>query len=141
MRKGYILSHPQPGDEVVITGLSGKYPASDNVYEFRDNLFGKKDMIDIKEEFTHPEVPKFFGRVSHPEKFDGGFFGVHYKQANVLDTLGRWSLERSFEAILDAGMTMEEIRKDKTGVFIGCGGNESLGYWLYSDPTPLILTG
>lgn len=43
--RGFNLSHPPPGDEVVISGLAGKYPDSDNVHEFMENLFNKYDMV------------------------------------------------------------------------------------------------
>ena len=33
------------GLEVVISGLSGKFPESDNMAEFRDNLFSGTDMV------------------------------------------------------------------------------------------------
>ena len=33
------------GDEVVISGLSGRLPESDNIAEFRENLFIGVDMV------------------------------------------------------------------------------------------------
>jgi fatty acid synthase len=33
------------GDDIVITGIAGCYPESENVYHFRDNLFNKVDMV------------------------------------------------------------------------------------------------
>jgi fatty acid synthase, animal type len=33
------------GDEVVITGLAGCFPGSDNVDELRNNLFDKVDLV------------------------------------------------------------------------------------------------
>lgn len=42
---GAKLAHPEPGEEVVITGLSGRFPDSDDVYEFRDKLFNKVDLV------------------------------------------------------------------------------------------------
>jgi fatty acid synthase len=34
-----------PYEEVVISGLAGCYPKSENVYQLRDNLFNKVDMV------------------------------------------------------------------------------------------------
>jgi fatty acid synthase len=34
-----------PHEEVVITGISGYFPESENVYELRDNLFNKVNMV------------------------------------------------------------------------------------------------
>lgn len=42
---GAKLAHPEPGEEVVISGLSGRFPDSDDVYEFRDKLFNKVDLV------------------------------------------------------------------------------------------------
>lgn len=42
---GAKLAHPEPGEEVVISGLSGRFPDSDDVYEFRDKLFDKVDLV------------------------------------------------------------------------------------------------
>lgn len=32
-------------DDVVISGMAGRFPESDNIYQFRDNLYNKVDMI------------------------------------------------------------------------------------------------
>lgn len=42
---GIKLAHPPPGEEIVISGLSGQFPDSDDVYMFRDKLFNKVDLI------------------------------------------------------------------------------------------------
>jgi len=33
------------GDDIVISGIAGYFPESENVYKFRDNLFNKVDMV------------------------------------------------------------------------------------------------
>jgi fatty acid synthase len=33
------------GDDIVITGIAGCFPESENVYQFRDNLFNKVYMV------------------------------------------------------------------------------------------------
>ena len=33
------------GDDIVITGIAGCFPESENVYQFRDNLYNKVDMV------------------------------------------------------------------------------------------------
>lgn len=38
---GIRLSTPEPGEEVVISGASGRFPEADNIYEFRDKLLNK----------------------------------------------------------------------------------------------------
>jgi fatty acid synthase len=34
-----------PHEEVVITGISGHFPESENVYQLQDNLFNKVNMV------------------------------------------------------------------------------------------------
>lgn len=36
---------PQPGEEIVISGISGRFPDSDNVEELKKNLLNKVDLI------------------------------------------------------------------------------------------------
>jgi fatty acid synthase, animal type len=51
----------------------------------------------------HPEIPKRTGKLNNIDKFDAAFFGVHYKQAHSMDPMCRVLLEKSYEAIVDAG--------------------------------------
>lgn len=34
-----------PGDEIVISGIAGRFPESNNMKELEDNLFNKIDMV------------------------------------------------------------------------------------------------
>lgn len=38
------LAHPSPGDKVVITGVAGLFPDSDNVLAFQENILNKADL-------------------------------------------------------------------------------------------------
>ena len=72
-----------PDDEICITGISGRFPSSANIHEFRDNLYNKVDMVDdaeIRWKHSNPEIPRRMGKIGNLEKFDATFFGVHYKQ-------------------------------------------------------------
>jgi Beta-ketoacyl synthase, N-terminal domain len=39
------LSPEENPEDVVIAGMAGRFPESDNIYQFRDNLYNKVDMI------------------------------------------------------------------------------------------------
>lgn len=111
-----------PGDEIVITGLSGKFPNSKNVAELSHNLYNNIDMVDDREKRWpnfHPEIPKRMGTIDGIEKFDATFFGVGHKQANTMDPQCRLLIERAYEAILDSGINPKTLRGSRTGVFIG----------------------
>ena len=51
----------------------------------------------------HPEIPARTGKLYNIEKFDASFFGIHYRQAHSMDPQSRMLLERTYEAIVDAG--------------------------------------
>jgi fatty acid synthase, animal type len=115
-------------DEIVISGISGRFPNSKNVAEFARNLYNKVNMVDDKEtrwKHLYSEVPKRFGKVDGLEKFDANFFSVHHRQVNSMDPQCRMLLEHSYEAILDAGINPKTLRGSRTGVFIGCSTCET----------------
>lgn len=71
-----------PGEDIVISGISGRFPNSHNVNDLAFNLYNKIDCVDDSErrwKHTHPSIPKRHGKVYDIEKFDAPFFGVHYK--------------------------------------------------------------
>ncbi|XP_044764314.1 fatty acid synthase-like [Coccinella septempunctata] len=143
---GRIIASPPPGEEVCITGLSGVFPNSRNVHEFRDNLMNKIDMVDgdfRRWRPFHPEIPQRTGKVYDVEKFDAGFFGIHHKQAQSMDPMMRIFLEKAIEAIYDAGLNPSELEGTNTGVFIGCCFAESEAYWFYNElePNNFAITG
>lgn len=39
------LAAQDPGEEIVISGIAGRFPDSDNVKHFKENLFNKVDLI------------------------------------------------------------------------------------------------
>ncbi|CAK9800538.1 Fatty acid synthase [Anthophora quadrimaculata] len=124
----------EPGEEVVITGLSGRFPKSDNVIELKDNLMNKVDLITenySRWRLDHAEIPKDGGKLNGLSKFDAIFFGVHYKQAHTLDPMCRMLLEHSYEAILDAGINPRQLRGTNTAVVIGSCISESEKTWFY----------
>jgi fatty acid synthase, animal type len=64
-------------------------------------------------------LPGRQAQIAGIEKFDSMFFGVSSSQAACLDPQIRLLLEVVFEAISDAGYTMEDLAKSKTGVYVG----------------------
>nr|QNL15121.1 fatty acid synthase 1 [Meteorus pulchricornis] len=115
-------------NDIVITGFSGRLPESQNIDEFKNNLFDGIDMV-TDDERRWPRglhgLPARTGKLKDLASFDATFFGVHAKQANVMDPQLRMLLELTYEAIIDAGINPTEIRGSKTGVFIGVSDSES----------------
>jgi len=94
-------------DEIVISGISGRFPNTNNMKELAHNLYNKVDMVDDDEsrwKHFHPEIPTRSGKIRNIEKFDASFFATLNKHANWTDPQMRILLEHSYEAILDAGV-------------------------------------
>ncbi|KAK5638956.1 hypothetical protein RI129_013251 [Pyrocoelia pectoralis] len=125
---GIALAHPLPGEEIVITGMAGRFPESDNVYEFRKNIYNKTDMITSDNRRWlpgNPEIPHRTGKISYIDKCDAGYFGMSHNEVNHMDPIIRILLERSCEALLDSGYNIHELANSKIGVFIGSCFSES----------------
>ncbi|XP_055853355.1 fatty acid synthase [Episyrphus balteatus] len=122
------------GDQIVISGMSGKFPNSRNIAEYEYNLFNKIDMVDDDERrwrHFNPEIPKRAGKLYELEKFDATFFGVHFKQAHTMDPQCRVLMEVAYEAVIDAGINPKDLRGTRTGVYIGSCISESEKTWFY----------
>lgn len=51
------------------------------------------------------KVPAAIGKISVLKKFDDTFFGIYSGVASMMDPLTRVSIERAYEAVMDAGKT------------------------------------
>lgn len=114
-------------EDVVISGIGGRYPESDNIDELAQNLYEHVDMITDDDRRWTPGLfglPRRSGKIKDLSKFDSHFFGVHGKQANMMDPQARLLLEATYEALVDAGLNPTKLRGSKTGVYIGASVSE-----------------
>ncbi|XP_023313670.1 fatty acid synthase-like [Trichogramma pretiosum] len=128
------LAPVPPEEEIVISGISGRFPDSNNMKHFEENLMNKVDLVtddDRRWKLDHPEIPQNTGKINNVSKFDALFFGVHFKQAHTMDPMCRMLLEHAYEAIVDAGINPKQLRGSRTGVFIGACFSESEKTWFY----------
>ncbi|KAF7386952.1 hypothetical protein HZH66_011404 [Vespula vulgaris] len=125
-------------EDIVISGFSGRLPESSNIEEFKAQLFDGIDLI-TDDERRWPSgiygLPTRSGKIKDLESFDATFFGVHAKQAHVMDPQLRMLLEITYEAIIDAGINPVSLRGTRTGVFIGVSSSESDEYWTRDPET------
>ncbi|CAM5096781.1 unnamed protein product [Natator depressus] len=127
-------------EDVVIAGMAGKLPESENMQEFWENLFNGVDMVTEDDRRWKPGLyglPRRNGKLKDISKFDASFFGVHPKQAHTMDPQLRLLLEVSYEAILDGGINPAALRGTDTGVWIGVSGSEA-GEAFSQDPEQLL---
>uniref|UniRef100_A0A2K5Q2X1 Fatty acid synthase n=2 Tax=Cebus imitator TaxID=2715852 RepID=A0A2K5Q2X1_CEBIM len=127
-------------EEVVIAGMSGKLPESENLQEFWDNLIGGVDMVtddDRRWKAGLYGLPRRSGKLKDLSRFDASFFGVHPKQAHTMDPQLRLLLEVTYEAIVDGGINPASLRGTHTGVWVGVSGSEA-SEALSRDPETLL---
>ncbi|KAK0083564.1 hypothetical protein PV325_008602 [Microctonus aethiopoides] len=109
-------------EEIVISGIAGRFPDSDNIKHLQENLFNKVDLVtddNRRWDIRHPDIPPGTGKLNNINKFDASFFDINFKQAHTMDPAIRMLLEHAYEAIIDAGINPQHLRGTKTGVFIG----------------------
>ncbi|XP_018397404.1 PREDICTED: fatty acid synthase [Cyphomyrmex costatus] len=119
--------------DIVITGISGRLPESSNIEEFKENLMKEMDMVtDDERRWTSGiyGLPTRSAKIKDLSSFDASFFGVHPKQAHVMDPQLRMLLEVTYEAIVDAGVNPSTVRGSRTGVFIGVSSSETDEFWM-----------
>ncbi|XP_026815045.1 fatty acid synthase-like isoform X2 [Rhopalosiphum maidis] len=138
--------------EVVISGVGGKFPMSENMDELRRNLNNKVNMVTEydcrwnKDEW--PGVPAATGKISVLQKFDDTFMGINSRIVRTLDPLTRCMLERVYEAIIDAGLNPKHFYESKTSVYtascvsdseaIGCDEKLTTPFWLLAHVRALL---
>ncbi|XP_063535514.1 fatty acid synthase [Cydia strobilella] len=119
-------------DDVVLTGLSGRLPESNNIEEFAQQLFDGVDLVTADDRRWTPGVhglPERNGKLKDLAHFDATFFGVHAKQAHLMDPQLRLLLELTHEVIIDAGLSPAELRGSRTGVYVGVSNSETEEVW------------
>jgi acyl transferase domain-containing protein/NADPH:quinone reductase-like Zn-dependent oxidoreductase/NAD(P)-dependent dehydrogenase (short-subunit alcohol dehydrogenase family)/aryl carrier-like protein len=126
-------------DPSVIVGLACRVPGSSNpsklweaIAEQRDvQSKMPKDRLNV-DGFFHPEpthkgtTNARFGYFLDQDigNFDAGFFGISGKEAEAMDPQQRLLLEVVYEALEDAGITLQDIRGTMTSVFCGSFTND-----------------
>lgn len=88
-------------------------------------------------------LPERNGKLKDLAHFDATFFGVHAKQAHLMDPQLRLLLELTHETIIDAGINPSELRGSRTGVYVGVSNSETEEMWTV-DPDKIngyALTG
>ena len=123
-------------DEIVISGIAGRFPKSHNVAELNHNLFNKIDMVEPSEsrfKYYNADIPGANGFTFDLDKFDATFFSLNSRSAMHTDPQQRVLQEHAYEAILDAGMCPKQLRGSRIGVYVGACSVEADDYLLYND--------
>lgn len=138
----------QPLEGIAIIGLHGRFPGADSVEEFWANLVAGKETISFfsDDELTASGLdPDALRRSGHyvpargvlkdAEYFDAAFFGIHPKEAEVIDPQQRIFLEACWESLERAGYPPDCV-PGAAGVYAGAMFNT---YYLHAlHPRPRL---
>lgn len=103
---------------VVITGLGAVTPVGNDVETYWKNLLAGKSGIGP---ITHFDASQFNSRIAGEVKDFDPSAEVDRKEARRLDLFVQYALVAGREAILNAGLDLEAIDRDRAGIIIGCG--------------------
>ncbi|XP_054161208.1 fatty acid synthase-like [Oppia nitens] len=109
-------------EDIVISGMSGRFPEADNTDEFAQHLYQKSDLF-TEDDRRWPTdlygMNQRMAKLKEIDKFDGLYFGIIGHMADQTDPQARILLETTYEAIVDAGVNPQDLRGSQTGVYIG----------------------
>ncbi|KAH9507034.1 hypothetical protein DERF_011738 [Dermatophagoides farinae] len=110
-------------EDIVISGISGRFPEADNMDEFAQKLFSGEDMVTRDDRRWPVEINDSLGsrtgKLKSLDKFDSSFFSMLTYLSHSMDPVSRIVLETTYEAFHDAGVCPHQIRGSNTGVYFG----------------------
>jgi len=121
--------------DLAVLGFAGVFPQSENCDTFWTNLEQGKDLIsEVPEQrwswrdiYGEPDNNtqttniKWGGFVPNLDRFDAAFFNISPIEARLMDPMQRKLIEVTWQAVEDAGYSIEELAGKKVGVFVGIG--------------------
>ncbi|KAF5305398.1 hypothetical protein FQR65_LT07724 [Abscondita terminalis] len=116
--------------DVVISGIGGYFPKANNIEEFKKGLLSNENLMSSRWKAGERGVTNVIGKINDIEYFDASYFGIHREQCNFMDPMQRLVMERTFEALIDAGVNPMDIRGKRIAVYAGSsvGENDNLFY-------------
>lgn len=73
--------------------------------------------------------PPWGGFIDEPGHFDPLFFKISQREAQAMDPQQRLLLEVTYDALEDAGESLDELRGTNVGVFVGISTNDYQRHW------------
>ncbi len=127
-------------ENIAIVGLAGRFPGARNIAEFWRNLCNGVEGISFlsdEEMITDGVDPELVrqsnyikarGVLGDTDLMDAAFFGLHPREAALMDPQHRLFLECAWEALENAGYNPEDY-KGRIGVF----GGQSMNTYLLNN--------
>ncbi len=131
--------------DIAIIGIAGKFPGAEDVSDFWNNIRNsiesiskfpenrKKDAINILSAVNHEDFKQNYifrngGYIREVDKFDYSFFNISPKEAMLINPQQRLFLETVWNAIEDSGYCPIDLKKSKTGVYVGVRETGGISY-------------
>ncbi|XP_074595151.1 fatty acid synthase-like [Brevipalpus obovatus] len=122
-------------DSVVLTGIAGRFPESDNVDQLWEQLLNGSILYTPPVD-KHPKKlpfqPKRMGQLRNYCHFDHEFFGQTESDSGDMGPQARMLFEVVYEALYDAGLDPKDLRGARVGFFLGLSGPD-IGYDSYEE--------
>ncbi|UXY16149.1 SDR family NAD(P)-dependent oxidoreductase [Chitiniphilus purpureus] len=130
---------PRGTAEVAVIGMACRYPMSETVEAFWDNLKAGRDCVtevpagrwDGHADWYHPDprhphtsYSRWGGFLEGIDAFDALFFGIAPAEAELIDPQQRLFLEECWKAIERAGYAPGALSDAACGVYVGCAGGD-----------------
>ncbi|XP_012937249.2 fatty acid synthase-like [Aplysia californica] len=127
------LKYAKYQGDICVTGMAGRVGQARTLTDVKHALWNKQEVFTTKP--MRFDIEKYGTQKQHAyiddaEYFDNDYFGIAPKNAEFLDPNIRLSLEGAYEAVVDAGYSMQEIRGTNTGVYVPCVAYDANCYWL-----------
>lgn len=125
------MTSERNGLEIAVIGLSGRFPGSNTVDQFWQNLVNGVELV---APFSDSAPSSKAGAVLEDvDRFDAAFFGFNPREAETMDPQHRLFLECAWEALEDAGYDADREQR-AIGVYAGVGMGTYLLYNLSPNP-------
>ncbi len=134
-----IYSESSDGREAIaIVGMSGRYPESNNLSQYWENLFNARNSIkeipksrwDVSQYYDPRPYQrgkvycKWLGMLDDVEYFDPLFFNISPAEAEGMDPQHRLFLQEGYKAFEDAGFNCQSLNNKNCGVYLGIMNSE-----------------
>ena len=107
-----------PNDKIAIIGMAGRFPGANTIQAYWENLLHGKSSIDATNRWEGVGDKAYkAGFLNHIEKFDASFFNISPHEAQLMDPQQRILMEVVWDALADAGVSIDKLQNTKCGVF------------------------
>lgn len=145
-------SHP----EIALLGMACRLPGARSPEELWQHLVAKRDLVNAFPKSRIDDVryvnKKIFDEtrglncrtgtyLDRIDLFDSQFFGFTPAEARVMDPAQRIFLEVAIEALEHAGLTEDELKGSKTGIYVGYSVNDDNYIDILAKDDPNVLIG